>query len=143
MKINPSSFKLPALLLSLMLLYSCKKNNNKTPVTETPAPSPVTNRVVKYEIRGTYTGQLLVDIFDNVNGNSLDTVLSLPWSKEINYSSTVTGIGIGANSVVKYPGQPAQTVTVSIMVSGSTVKSQTAVSGMNGYVNMQSLAYVF
>lgn len=124
---------LTALLLTAGLTACSKDDDN-------PAPSP---RNVKYEITGNYTGHLTVIINDNVSGNEVFTVTSLPWTKEKTYTANVAGIGIGGQSVVANPGLPGQTVTVKIYSGGTQVRTGTVTCDANGVVTLPSHAYLF
>lgn len=129
-------------LLSTLISYCKKEKKTADPITSTPAP--VSNsRQVQYEIKGNYSGYLFVVYYDNVSGNTTDTVKSLPWSKSITYGNTVQGIGIGANSVSSNLGGASQSATLQIISGGNVVKSQSATTDANGIINFQSVAYVF
>lgn len=129
-------------LVSIFVL-SCKKDKKNTdPAISTPAPI-IDSRQVRYEIRGNYSGYLFVVYYDNVSGNTTDTVKVLPWSKSITYGNNVQGIGIGGNSVSSNLGGASQSATMQIISGNNVVKSQAENTDVNGAINFQSIAYVF
>lgn len=99
------------------------------------------SRNIKYEITGNYSGQLTVVYNDNLAGNTVITVTSLPWSKEIIYNSDVQVIGISASSVVGHYGSAGQSATLRIYSGGMVVKSATASTDTNGVINFTPLAF--
>lgn len=101
------------------------------------------SRNIKYEISGNYSGHLTVVYNDNISGNTVVTVTSLPWSKEITYNSNVQAIGISASSVVGHYGSANQSATLKIYSGGTTVKSTTASTDTNGVISFTPLAYGF
>lgn len=143
MKTTTSISYLALFLVLAALASSCKKDKKSSnPPEETPGPV-ANNRQVKYKITGNYTGQMFVVYNDNISGNKTDTVKSLPWSKDVIYANNVSGIGIAANSVSGYLGQPFQSAVIEIYSAGNLVKSQSGTSDANGIINIQSVAYVF
>lgn len=130
-------------LILIFIISSCKKEKEQaTNVRDNPVPQS-NSRAIKYEISGNYSGQLFVVYYDNISGNSIDTVKSLPWSKEIVYAANVSGIGIAANSITGHLGAPSQSATIKIYSAGNSVKTQSSVTDINGIINIPSIAYVF
>ena len=118
----------------LLMLQACDKNNGDG--------LPVNNaRLVKYEITGNYTGKLTVVYNDNVSGNTVLNNVSIPWSKEVTYSQSVTGIGIGAQASIT--GTLGQTATLKIYVNGTEVKRSSGSAGSSGGLILPTIAYVF
>jgi len=121
----------------LFMLNACKKDKDDTGGGQS-------NRKVKFEITGNYTGKLLVAYTTSNGGTESATINSLPWIKEITYNNTVGGIGIGGGTDVPGLGIAGQTVTVKIFPSGRSVVNGTpAVTGANGVVNLPNLVYQF
>lgn len=118
------------ILMFAVLVFSCKKKDTE-----------VSKRDIKYEITGNFTGKLLIVYNDNVNGNTLVTDVTLPWSKEITYGNNVSAIGIGGNASVV--GVAGQTVTVKIYSGGSVVRSGTATAGALGEITLPALTFTF
>jgi hypothetical protein len=115
-----------------MLFFSCKKDGNDTPNN---------SRMVKYEITGNFSGKLTIIYNDNVNGNTVLTDISLPWSKDITYGNNITGIGIGASSSTF--GTSGQTATMKIYSGGSVVKTSTGTANSSGGITIPTVAHVF
>jgi len=118
-------------LLFFVSLVSCSKDDNDSPNA----------RVVKYEITGNFTGKLTVIYNDNVSGNTVLNDVTLPWSKDITYPATVTGIGIGAQSSTA--GTPGQTATMKIYSGGTVVKNVPGTAGSLGEMILATTAYTF
>src|SRR5688500_5660876 len=97
---------IPVVIITFIAVqfFSCKKDDAKN-----------SSRQVKYEVTGNFTGKLLILYNDNVNGNTTVPNATVPWSKEVNYSTSITGIGIGGNATAM--GSPGQTVTVKIYLN--------------------------
>ena len=122
-----------ALLIIIPLQFiSCKKGGDDTSGN---------SRMVKYEITGNFTGKLTVIYNDNVNGNTVLTDVSLPWSKEITYGNNIAGIGIGASGNI--PGVSGQTATMKIYSGGSVVKTSTGTANATGVITIPTLAHGF
>lgn len=134
-----SSLFYATLLIAFSLFVSCKKT--KSSIEPDPTPAPI--KSAKFEISGNYSGHLFVVYNDNVSGNTTLTVTSLPWSKTIDYPSTVLGIGIGANSLTGNAGAAGQVATMKIYSGSTVVKNTSATADANGLLNLQTLAYVF
>lgn len=122
-----------------LAITGCKKNSSG----DTSTPPGISKRVVKYEITGNYTGELIVVYNDNVNGTTSLISKSLPWSKSLTYANNVLVIGIGGDGFDSKPGVPGQTVTLRIYSGGEVVKSSTNVAGSNGIVISDALTYQF
>lgn len=118
----------------ILMLCSCKKNAGEKPLTGN-------SRLVKYEITGNFTGKLLVVYTDNVTGNTILNNISIPWSKQISYPETVSGIGVSANAITT--GSSGQTAIMTIYVAGIAVQSSSAVAGANGELSFRSLSHNF
>ena len=127
-------------VLSLSLTSRKKKEPTPAPVA-TPTSTPVNNRVIKYEITGNYTGSLTV-AYTNVSGGTESIIATaFPWTKNITYPATVSGIGIGGNTSVA--GAPSQTLILKIYSAGNVVSTGTAVTDGNGLINLSTLVYTF
>jgi hypothetical protein len=126
------SLQVLALALILVLQSGCKKdkdNNNNS------------NRNVKYELSGTYTGKFSIIITDNDSGSQTYDNVSIPWSKEVSYSSKVIAIGIG--TAVTTEGGAGQTAFLKIYAGGNMVKSTNATSDNNGGLSLPPLGHNF
>lgn len=122
----------------VLLQLGCSSDND-----ENNNPNPTPARSVKYEVTGNYTGHLTIIYNDNVSGNTVTTVTSLPWSKSIDYPNSVTGIGIGGNTIISNPGVTGQTATLKIYSAGSVVRTSSVSADTNGLINFTTLAYIF
>ncbi|MGF2414639.1 hypothetical protein [Ferruginibacter sp.] len=118
----------------LLMLQACDKNNED-------GLSVNYARVVKYEIAGNYTGKLAVVYNDNVSCNTVLNNVSVLWSKEVTYSQSVTGIGIGAQASMT--GILGQTATLKIYVNGTEVKRSSGSAGSSGELILPTIAYIF
>jgi len=118
-------------LLFFVSFVSCSKDDNDSP----------NRRTVKYEITGNFTGKLTIVYNDNVSGNTVLNDVTLPWSKDITYPATVTGIGIGAQSSTS--GTPGQTATMKIYSGGTVVKSSSGTAGSVGELSLPTMAHIF
>ncbi|SFG80427.1 MmpS family transport accessory protein [Pedobacter insulae] len=98
------------ILTGLLICTSCKKDSDKKPNTS--------SRVVRYELTGNFTGTLFVAYTTANGGTSNDEVTSLPWTKEVTYSNTLTASNF---VIVGNGGVPGQKVTVLIKRGGNQV----------------------
>lgn len=121
-----------------VLFTACSKSNDDKKNT---APTNNDSRKIKYEITGNYSGKFDVAYSDNINGMTHVTDVTLPWSKEIQYSSNVMTIGIGAQASAV--GTPGQTATIKIYSNGTVVKTSTATAGSLGEMLIPTIAYSF
>ena len=106
-------------------------------------PPPASQRTVRYEITGNYSGALTVAYTTESNATVATEVLSLPWSKSMTFPAGDVGVGIGGGSLVGSFGAPGQTVTVRIYSGSTVVRSQVATTASTGLLSLPSLAYVF
>ncbi|WP_166437134.1 MmpS family transport accessory protein [Niastella caeni] len=122
-----------SLALFAIILPGCKKDkdNNNTP----------SNRNVKYELTGNFTGKFSLIIIDNESGSQTLNNVSLPWSKEITYSNKVTAISIGAAATTQ--GAAGQTVVMKIYSNGNVVKTTNATAGSSGELTLPGLGHSF
>jgi hypothetical protein len=130
--------KLAATLLLAFAFTSCDKGD------DTPSPNtPTSNkREVKYEITGTFTNRLLL-AYTIADGTTVSETVSLPWTKNITYNTTVSGLGLGGNTAVGASSYvPGETVNIKIYSGGTVVKNINLVSDAKGLVSF-STAYVF
>jgi hypothetical protein len=138
MKKTPLMITLLALFIIAIAATSCKKDD----APGTPAPS--TNaRKIKYEITGPYINKLLL-AFTEISGGLESVTTALPWTKEITYSSSVGGIGIGGNSQIPAVSSDAgKVITIKIYSGGKLVKTSTATADANGIINFPTITYIF
>lgn len=121
-------------LVSYLSLFSCNSNDDDYQNN---------SKNIKYEITGNYSGHLTVVYNDNISGNTVVTVTSLPWSKEVNYPNNVQVIGIGASSVVGHYGAAGQSATLKIYNDGNVVRNGNATTDSNGVINFVPLSFGF
>jgi hypothetical protein len=67
---------------SIVFLISCAKPQ--------PIDDPSTQRVIRYEVTGNFTGTLFASYTTASGGTANEQVTSLPWTKEVSYESNVT-----------------------------------------------------
>jgi hypothetical protein len=127
-------FSLPVLAMALLVVFmpGCSKdkddNNNS-------------NRTLKYELSGTYTGKFHIIISDSESGSQTFDNVTIPWSKEITYPNKIVAVGIGA--AVTTEGGAGQTAFLKIYSGGSVVKSTNATSDNNGGLSLPTLGHSF
>jgi hypothetical protein len=126
------SLSVLSMALVVILLSGCKKDKND---------NNNSNRNVKYELSGTYTGKFTVIISDNVSGNLVIDNVTIPWSKEVTYDSKVLAVGIGAGASTW--GQAGQTALLKIIFGGNVVKTSNGTADQNGALSMPALAHTF
>jgi hypothetical protein len=126
------SLSVLSLALVVVLLSGCKKdkddNNNS-------------GRNVKYELTGTYTGKFSILITDNESGSQVYDNVTIPWTKEVSYSSKVIAVGIGAGTTTQ--GAAGQTAFLKIYSGGNVVKSTNGTADQNGTLSLPALAHSF
>ncbi len=122
-----------ACLTALTILGSCKKDKDKEPNN--------TSRTLRYEVTGNFTGKFTAAFHAASGGLTNEEVTSLPWSKEINYASSVPAASIGISGG---GGVPGQKVTLIIKRGGKQVGipiEQTVNS--SGIFSIQGEAIIF
>lgn len=126
------SLSVLALALFIVLLSGCKKdkddNNNS-------------NRTIKYELSGTYTGKFHIIISDTESGTQTYDNVTIPWSKEVTYSTKVLAVGIGAAATTD--GQAGQTALLKIYSGGNVVKTTNGNADQNGVLTLPALEHTF
>jgi hypothetical protein len=123
--------------LTTTVFTACKKDND----SGSGGGGGGNSRKIKYEITGNFSGKLDVVYSDNVNGTTQVSNVAVPWSKEIQYSSNVMTVGIGAQASVV--GSPGQTATIKIYSNGNVVKTSAATAGSSGEIIIPTTAYGF
>ena len=113
-------------------VLSCKKDKDS---------GTANTRAIKYEITGTFSGKLDIVYSDNINGNTTLANVAIPWTKEIEYGSNVTGIGIGSQG--SSAGVAGQTATLKIYSNGTVVRTSTATVSATGGIVLPTIAYTF
>lgn len=118
------------LLMVVTVFVSCKKDSDSN------------SRTIRYEITGNFTGPTLFASYTSAGGGTVnDPVASLPWIKEITYSSNVAAaiIAISGNG-----GVAGQKVTIMVKRGGSQVGAPIdAVADASGNFSKSAPAIVF
>lgn len=100
--------KLVLTLISILIIVvSCKKKDTN------PDNS---SRTIRYEITGNFTGTLIASFTTAAGATANEQVTSIPWSKEISYSSNVTA---AVMSLSGSGGVVGQKITLAIKRSGT------------------------
>lgn len=133
-KMKNTLLKIALLIIVCTSFINCSSNDDND-------NNQNNSRNIKYEISGNYSGHLTVVYNDNISGNTVVTVTSLPWSKEVTYNSSVQVIGIGASSVVGHYGAAGQSATLKIYDGDTVVKNANASTNANGLISFAPLAY--
>lgn len=118
--------------LLVILLSGCKKDKND---------NNNSNRNVKYELSGTFTGKFKVIITDNESGTLVIDNVSIPWSKEVTYDNKVLAVGLGASASTY--GAAGQTALLKIYSGGNVVKTTNGTADVNGALSLPALAHTF
>lgn len=98
--------------MALTIFVSCKKTKDTGPGNS--------SRTLRYEITGNFAGTLIASYTTATGGIANDEVTSMPWNKEITYSSNVTAAVISLSGTGGVTGQKA---TLIIKRGGSQVGS--------------------
>lgn len=114
------------------MFFSCSKKSDN---------GGSSNRKIKYEITGSFSGKLDIVYTDNVNGNTALANVALPWTKEIEYGNNVITIGIGAQG--SSAGIAGQTAIIKIYLNGKVVKTSSATVGSLGEILIPAITYSF
>jgi hypothetical protein len=103
-------------------------------------PLPVKSREVKFEVTGDFSGTIDATYITAQGGATNESLQSLPWTKIINYESTVSGttITIGGGG-----GTAGQTLTVKLFAGGSLISETPGVANSSGIIVIASPTYVF
>lgn len=101
----------------------------------------ISKRNVTYEITGNFSGKMLIVYTDNTGNLTTLTDISLPWSVEIDYPTSVLTIGISGQASAT--GISGQTATLKIYVNGSAVASDTKSAGSLGELAFTTLTHTF
>lgn len=118
--------------LIVILMSGCKKDKND---------NNNSNRNVKYELSGTFTGKFTVIITDNESGTQVIDNVTIPWSKEVTYDTKVIAVGMGANATTY--GSAGQTALMKIYSGGNVVKTTNGTADQNGALSLPALAHSF
>lgn len=120
------------LIILASTLNSCSSGDEPT------ANKP---RKVRYEITGNFSGTFTVVYTALTGGNRVENNVSIGWSMEMDYPSSTTAIGIGAQATT--PGSPGQAAVIKIFVEGKEVKSSSATAGSLGEMIIPTISYSF
>jgi hypothetical protein len=98
--------------ISIVFLISCAKPQ--------PIDDPSTQRLIRYEVAGNFTGVLFASYTTASGGTVNEQVTSLLWVKEVTYASNVPAaiIAVSGNG-----GAAGQQVTVVVKKGGNQVSS--------------------
>lgn len=121
-----------------VFFLACGKKDN-----DTPSNGGRNLREIKYEITGTYSGQLDVVYSDSFGATISEVITALPWSKTITYPASVQAIGITANSVVANAGVAGQTGSMKIYAGGVQKRVSDKIVGQNGLLIFDPRTYDF
>jgi hypothetical protein len=125
------SLSILSLALVVILMSGCKKDKDDNN----------SGKTVKYELSGTFTGKFHIIISDTESGSQTYDNVTIPWSKEVSYSSKVLSVGIGT-AVTTY-GASGQTAFLKIYVGGNVVKSTNGTADVNGALSLPTLGHTF
>lgn len=98
-------------------------------------------RKVRYEITGNFSGTFTVVYTALTGGSRVENNVPNGWSMEMDYPSSTTSIGIGAQASTL--GSPGQTAVIRIYVNEKQVKSSQGIAGSLGEIVIPTIAYSF
>jgi uncharacterized protein YceK len=128
------------LLLSSLLLLTLLAATLTSCGDDAPAGNP---RNVKFELTGTYTGTVLIAHTLADGGTQSFTGLSLPFTKEVVYQSSVMAIGFSGSGETSQSNLAGKTVTIKIYSNGKEVRTGNATADSNGILMFPTLTYTF
>lgn len=131
-------------ILALLLLTTtaCKKDD---PSSESGNNTPgVSSKFIRYELTGSYTGQLNV-VYTNASGVSETAFnVTLPWSLELTAESTVNAVAFNAaTSSTSTVGLPGQNVQAKLYTGNVLRQSANGNTSNEGHVIIGTLTHVF
>lgn len=117
-----------------LVLFSCDNGGDSN-------GNPTGNRRnVRFEVSGNYTGFLSVSYITASGGGTAETISALPWTKSVQYQTSVPSTAI---SVAGTGGVSGQTLTVKVF-SGDVEVSSTPVTAMaTGQIAASAPSLVF
>lgn len=125
-------FIIPVITL-LTILLACKKESKDSPNNN--------SRILRYEVSGNFTGSLIASYTTASGGTANEQLTVIPWSKEINYATSVTAAVIAISGS---GGVAGQTVRVVIKKGGVQVGNPIdLVAKPSGGISESSPAIVF
>jgi hypothetical protein len=137
--INMKNLFLPStaflLISSFLILSSCSGSDGVTPSTK--------SRNVKYELTGSYTGKITVAYTLANGGTQGFPDITLPWTKEIVYESSVLAIAFSGNGDISLDNVPGQTVNINIYSDNKVVKSGSASVSSDKILILPTFSYLF
>jgi hypothetical protein len=133
---NRLAFSIIALFSISAVLTSCSKNSEDTPISNI--------RYIKYEVNGTYSGNISMSYTGLAGQTVIDTIKSLPWMKIIPYSNRVNSISIsGVSDDNSNLGSAGQTASVKITtVKDGEITTEKTADGA-GVITIPALTYSF
>lgn len=125
-----------ALVGSLMTFSSCSKESEDTPIDN--------HRACMLEISGNYTGHISLTYTDTRGVTVIDTITSLPWTKDLPYANRVDMVSIsGISDDNAFLGSAGQTGTIKFYSAGEEISSQSATADGSGVLDLQPLKHSF
>lgn len=123
-------------LLLTLTLGSCRKDKD--------SGSSGGDKTVKYEMTGNFTGKITVVTSTNSGNLQQFDNVTMPWSREIKYGSTVMAAGIGFNGGGGgQGGAPGQTITLKVYINNKLKDTKQIVADASGIVNHATSFYTF
>lgn len=99
-----------------------------------------TSRKVTFEVTGNFTGALSTTFITASGGGTTESITSLPWSKEIEYESSVPSASM---SIVGAGGTSGQTLTLKVLAGGKQISSTPAVATASGTISVSAPSLIF
>ncbi|GEM_PF-1103445 len=123
------------LLLISTLWLACKKDNNGT--------VEPTQRSIKYELSGTFSGKLLVVTSTNSGQLQQFNNVALPWSKELTYDAAVLAAGAALQTENEHRGVAGQSLVLKVYLNNQLKDTRSITADGNGIINMALSFYTF
>lgn len=120
-----------ALLLIVLLFTACSKKEQ---------PTNNSSRTLQFEVSGNYTGTLFVSYTTAAGGTANESVSTVPWRKEITYTS---GVSAATMAVSGNGGTVGQQVTVVVKRGNTQVSSTTATADNSGSFSRSAPVVIF
>lgn len=120
-----------ALLWVVLLFTACSKDEK---------PTNNSSRTLQFEISGNYTGNIFASYTTAAGGTANETVGTVPWRKEVTYTSGVSAaiIAVSGNG-----GTVGQQVSVVVKRGNTQVSSTTATADNSGSFSRSAPVVVF
>lgn len=116
------------------VLQSCSKDSIDS------SPNSSGSRAIKYEITGSYSGEMIVVAATNNDDFEVIEVKKLPWKLEFTAKESIKTVVATAQGST--PGIVGQTATLKTYVGGTEVSSGTGTALSSGFISLTNKVYI-